>query len=233
VTTAPTDSAARQHDQDKSPSFAIPLIVWMLIQLAAIALAASGAPLSASFPMPPQSLAVHEMLVAQFVGSAMFAAVLFRGGWRGWLAMVLAAAPMLMGAAWLARMPLSRVPGLWVHVGAWLTMLALWSAVGTDSGSTRRAMHSPAFRSMLTAAAMLLSAGGLLLWYLQSEFQPDRDFAPIRFLPLSAVLQSLTSSSTSFATLPLLSTVTLAVVAAVILAANASRRRANARPVGG
>jgi hypothetical protein len=229
VTTAPTDSAPRQHDQDKSSSFAIPLIVWLLIQLAAIALAASGVVLSARFPKPPQSLAVHEMLVAQFIGSAMFFSVLFRGGWRGWLAMVVAAAPMLMGAAWLARMPLSRVPGLWVHVGAWLAMLALWSAVGMDRGSRSRAMHSPALGSVLTAAAMLLSAGGLLVWYLQSEFQPNHDLVPIRILPLPALLQSLTTSSASFVVLPLLSTATLVLVAAVILAAKASRRRANQR----
>jgi len=227
VTTAPPDSATAQQQQakDKSASrLAIPLIVWLLIQLAAIALAASGVRLSASFPRPPQSLAVHEMLVAQFVGSAMFFAVLFRGGWRGCLAMIVTAAPMLMLAAWLARMPILRVPMLWVHVGAWVTMLALWSAVSRDHS---KAGGSAGFLRVLTAFAMLLSAGGLLLWYLRFEFQHDRDFAFVGWLPLSGVLEGLAAPSGGPIASPLSSTAALAAVAAVILAAKASVRRAD------
>src|SRR5687768_16676622 len=126
---------------------AVPLMVWLLIQLAAVALAASGVELSASFPRPARSLAVHEMLVAQFVGSAMFVAVLFRGGWRAWLAIVVSAAPMLMLAAWLARLPMARVAALWVHVGTWLTMLALWREVGRNV----RRLPSRSFSGVLTA----------------------------------------------------------------------------------
>jgi hypothetical protein len=206
----------------------VPLIIWLLIQLAAVALAASGVPLSANFPRPPQSLAVHEMLVAQFVGSAMFFPALFRGGWRGWLAIVLSAAPMLMLAAWLARTPLSRVPMLWVHVTAWVTMLALWRAVALRRDESPKAEGWPSlgFLGVLTALATLLSAGGLLIWYLHSEFQPDRDLAILRLFPLPALLHSLTAPGGPTLS-PLLSTVTLSAAALVILAVKSSRRRAN------
>jgi hypothetical protein len=228
VNAVPADSATpRQPGRDK-PSFAIPLIVWLLIQLTAIALAASGVALSASFPNPPQRLAVHEMLVAQFVGSAMFAALLFRGGWRGWLALVVSAAPMLMLAGWLARMPMSRVSVLWVNVGAWLTMLALWSAVGRNH-SKARGSQFPGFQSTLTALAMLLSAGGLLLWYLQAEFQPVRNPTWLRLFPMPALLEGAATPSGPHLALPLLSTVVLSVAALVILAVKASDRRPDAR----
>jgi hypothetical protein len=227
VNAALTESAtAQQHDTDKPSSVAVPLIVWLLVQLAAVALAASGVGLSASVPQP-RSLAVHDMLVAQFVGSAMFAGVLFRGGWRGWLALVVSAAAMLMLAAWLARIPMARVPMLWVHVAAWLTMLALWHAVGSSSSSAR-ASHSRGFLSVLSALAMLFSGGGLLLWYLQSEFQPDRRLTLLHFVPLPALLQSPAEPFASPVVLPLLSTTTLALPAAVILTVNRSFRRANA-----
>jgi hypothetical protein len=217
VTAAPPASASQQQHDGIESAFAIPLIVWLLIQLAAIALAASGVALSANFPRPPQSLAVHEMLVVQFVGSAMFLPVLFRGGWRSWLAIVACAGPMLALAAALARMPIARVPVLWVHVAAWVTMLALWSAVAKGR----------AISSIVAALAMLLSAGGLLVWYLQAEFQGGRDLWFLHFLPLPPVLRSLSSSSTPLSALPLLSTAAASIGALVILAAKTSVRRAD------
>ena len=220
MTAAPPAAATPQQPDRDNSAFAIPLIVWLLIQLAAVALAASGVELSANFPRPARSMAVHEMLVAQFVGSAMFFHVLFRGGWRGWLAVIVSAALMLVLAAWLARTPMARVPGPWVHVAVWLTMLALWSKVG-------RRTESRGYSATVTAVAMLLSAGGSLFWYLNAEFQGDRAAGWLHLFPLPALLTDLASPSTSLLLLPLLPTATLAVAALVILAATASSRRAD------
>jgi hypothetical protein len=204
----------------------IPVIVWLLIQLAAIALAASGVELSANFPRPAPSLAVHEMLVAQFVGAATFLSLLFRGGWRAWLAMVLIAGPMLMLAGWLARMEMPRVMLAWGEVGMWLTALALWNAVvsglGTPYENKVPGWLRLGFRSILPALAMLLSAGGLVLWYLYAEFRPAQPFPLLRCFPLVAALRRLGGLGT---TLPLHSTTLMTALALVILAAKASLRR--------
>ena len=210
---SPGSSSTPQAQPEDKPSIAIPLIVWLLIQLAAIALAASGVPLSANFPRPPQSLAVHEMLIAQFVGSAMFLPVLFRGGWRTWLGVVVAAGPMLMLAAWLARMPMPQVLLLWAEVAAWVTALALWRAV------------TPRRVDALSALAMLLSAGGLLVWYLQAEFQSPDGSGLLRVFPLAATLRTLPDPAADPS--PLLSTALLPAAALVILAAKARFRRAD------
>jgi hypothetical protein len=231
-TATPPLQPADELQFEPRPSIAIPLIVWLLTQLAAVALAASGVPLSANFPKPPQSLAVHEMLIAQFVGSAMSLDVLFRGGWRAWLGIVLTAGPMLMLAAWLARTPMSRVFVLWVHVAMWLTMLSLWrSLTSSDVRDTRdkkaQALPSLGFVTVLSALATLLSAGGLLFWYLRSEFQPATDSGFLRLFPLPAILSTLPSPAIDRS--PLLSTAVLSAAAVVILAAKASRRRKNAQ----
>ena len=223
--------------EPQRPSPVIPLIVWLLIQLAAIALAASGVALSANFPQPPQSLAVHEMLIAQFVGSAMFLLVLFRGGWRAWIAMVLTAGPMLVLAAWVARMPISRVMLPWGEVGLWLTTLALWSAVVSrrDARDPKaRGLQSPGFSpgfsprssSVLPALALLLSAGGLLWWYLRVEARQSDDLNLLDFVPLASALRHLDEPANLT---PLLSTSVLSAVALVILAVKSSFRRMSER----
>ena len=172
------------------------------------------------------------MLVAQFVGSAMFFPLLFRGGlrgWRAWLAMMLTAGPMLMLAAWLAQVPISRVLVLWVHVAGWVVMLALWGAVargGMFTTSKAQGLPSLGFRNVLHALAMLLSAGGLLLWYLQSEFRPASNPLFHHVFPLPALLPHVTDSSLILS--PLLSTAALSAAAVVILAVNVSRRRKSA-----
>jgi hypothetical protein len=215
----------RQHD-----GLAVPLILWLLIQLAAVALAASRVPLSADFPRPAQALAVHEMVIAQVVGSALFLPVLFRGGWRGWLAMVVTAGPMLMLAAWLARTPLPRVLVAWGEVGMWLAMLALWRAALCErvDDDADRALRWRSARAcdILRAAALLLSVGGLLLWYLRTEFQPDRPPTPLLRFPLPAILQNLTAPT--FDPSPLLSTAALSAAALVILTVKPHFRRAHA-----
>ena len=193
-----------QRTSSPASPLAIPLVVWLLIQLAAIALAASGVQLSASFPRPPQSLAVPEMVVAQFVGAAIFLPVLFRG-WQSWLAMVLTAGPMLLVASRIAPLPMTRVLLLWAEVAAWLTALAIWRAA------------MPRRTDVIAAAAVLLSVGGLVFWYLRAEFQPARDLGPLGMLPLVSSLRRLHDSGGSDPPLP--STLVLAVAGLIIIAA--------------
>jgi hypothetical protein len=209
--------------QDRSSPITIALIVWLLIQLSAIALAASGMRLSANFPEPPRSMAVHEMLIAQFVSPAMFLSLLFRGGWRAWLGMTLTAGPMLMLGGWLAQMPMSRIVLAWGELSLWLTALALWAAVVRVEAAlaVKPAGFSP--RPLpLAAIAIVLSAGGLLYSYLRAEFRPAS--AP-DLTPLFPLLGTLRNLNDPFNPSPLLSTAALSAAALVILAAKASRLR--------
>ena len=69
---------------------------------------------------------------------------------------------------------------------------------------------------------MLLSAGGLLVRYLQAEFRPDSNPALLRLFPLPAILRTLGSPAIDRS--PLLSTAVLAAAGLAILAVKASRR---------
>ena len=229
----PGTSTPHASSNDRSSPITIALIVWLLIQLAPIALAAAGAGLFANFPEPPQSVAVHAMLIAQFVGSAMFISLLFRGGWRTWLAMVVTTGPMLMVAAWLARMPMSAAMLPWGEVALWLTMLAMWRAVVTqqDGGGPKdQELQSRGSSSALAALALLVSAGGLLWWYLRVEARTDSGLNLLSCFPLACALHHL-GGPFNFA--PLLSTSALCTGALGILARKASlsrtRRRAGSR----
>jgi hypothetical protein len=88
-------------------------------------------------------------------------------------------------------------------------------------------LPSLGFVTVLSALATLLSAGGLLFWYLRSEFQPATDSGFLRLFPLPAILSTLPSPAIDRS--PLLSTAVLSAAAVVILAAKASRRRKNAQ----
>jgi len=229
ATDPPSSSTLQPSPTDRSSSpsssITIALIVWLLIQLAALALAASGVRLSADFPEPPRSIAVHEMLIAQFVGSAMFLSVLFRGGWRAWLAMVITAGPMLMLAAWVARLPMPAMMLPWGEVGLWLMTLALWRAVvarRNASGAKDLGSRSVGSSSVLTAFALLLSAGGLLWWYLHADAGLSSDLKPLIFAPLACALHHL-GRPRNLA--PLLSTGSLSAAGLVILVAKVSLRR--------
>ena len=214
MTSAPPDPSPLETQLEEKPSLAIPLIVWLLIQLAAIALSAWGVQLSANSPRPPQSLAVHVMLVAQFVGAAILLPVLFRG-WRAWLAMVLTPGPMLFLAARMTPLPMSRVPMLWVEVAAWMTALAVWRTVAS------RSAH------IIAALAMLLSAGGLVLWYLRAEFQPTSDLDPRTLFPLAATLRRLHDPASRGS--PLLSTLAFTAAGLIVLGVNTVKRRKTRR----
>jgi len=221
---SPGTSAPHASSNDRSSPITIALIVWLLIQLAAIALAASGARLSANFPEPPRSVAVHEMLIAQFIGAAMFVSLLFRGGWRAWLGLVLTAGPMLMLAGWLAAMPIAPVMLAWGEVSLWLTALALWEAVvRRGSEPEDQGVKPTGVAGVLAAVAIGLSAGGLLYTYLRMEFRAMPGAELTALFPLLGALHNLTDP---FNPSPLLSTAALSAAALAILAAKASRRRA-------
>jgi len=192
----PTDT----NDKTPTAPLATPLLIWLMVQLLALLLAAARVPLSANFVQPGEALAVHEMLVAQFAAAAMLFPILLRDA-RHCLAMMLTAAPMLQLAAVLAPTPTGRVIGAWTSVALWLAALCAW-----------RAALAPRFHLVAVACANLITVGGLILWYLAREFAGGE--SPIaRITPLVATLQFI--AGTSSISLPLISTAILAVAGGI------------------
>jgi hypothetical protein len=205
----------RETAASSTPAVAIPLIVWLLIQFAAIALAASRVSLSANYPRPAQSLAVHVVLVAQFVGSAVFLPVLFRG-WRALAVMIVTAGLMLVLGSTMTGVPLGRVMVLWGHVALWLAALATWrAAIPRASGA-------------IAAVAIFLTAGGHLLAYLHAEFQPATVAGWLESLPLLAAIGSIADSAHADSPFPSTSA-GLVACGLVILAIMRAKRREIAR----
>jgi hypothetical protein len=176
-----TDRAAKSatsqmtHQDEPDRPLTAPLALWLLVQLATLALAATRVPLSAHFVQPGEALAVEEMLVAQFAISAMTFPFLLRDA-RCLIAMMLTAAPMLQLAGVLAGASMPRLAGTWTCLALWLASLAIWR-------SALAARHRP----VAIAVANLLSLGGLVFLYLSTEFHNVP--SPLsRALPLPAVL---------------------------------------------
>jgi hypothetical protein len=186
----------------------LPLLLWLIPQLLALSLAAARVPLSAHFVAPGEALAIHEMLIVQFAASAMLFPFLLRD-LRCCIAMILSSAPMLQLAGLLSQTRSARVTEAWICVAIWLAALAIW----------RRAL-APRFYPIAIALANLLTVGGLILWYLSSEFIGHAQSS--YFFPLVATLR-LISGETSFL-LPLLTTTFLAATA--VGALSLMRRRA-------
>jgi hypothetical protein len=189
-----------------------PLAVWLIVQLLALALATARLPLSANFAKPGKALAVEEILVAQFAVSAMMFPFLLRDA-RSCLALILTAAPMLQLAGVLSETSIARIVGAWTCLAIWLAALALW-----------RAVLPPRHRPVAVAIASLPTLGGLIYWYIASEFANTASFA--RFLPPVATLRF--AQGVEHVSLPLASTAFPAVlgVVAVLLTRRCARRGA-------
>ena len=217
MTPALPDTSAPPSEHRPEPTasraVAIPLIVWLLLQLAAISLAASRLPLSANYPRPAQGLAVHGILIAQFAGSAVFLPVLFRG-WRAWIVMVVTSGLMLVLASTMTAVPLKQVMILWGHVTAWITALAIWRAA------------LPRRTDVLTAIAIFLTAGGLLLAYLHGEFQPAVETEWLKAFPLDSAMGPIADFTRFEPPFPSTS-IGLIACGLVILAITRAKRREN------
>ena len=157
----PADSVAPSLSDVPSPSPALPLLVWLAVQFAAIAVALLRVPLAAGYPATGELLAAPVMVVVQGVASAALFPFLMRG--RACAAAVVAAAwPFVVLAGVVSAAPAARVMAAGAYVSAWLVALWAWRA----TAPRREDLYA-------VAAALLLTAGTLLLFYLRVEFAPE------------------------------------------------------------
>ncbi len=139
-----------------------PLLIWLVLQLIALAIPIFRIPFFAtkSFPSTPESLALGGMLVVQIGSAALLFPFLTRDARA--TAMVIAASwPFTVLAGFLASHADQRkIPAAAIYASAWLIGLALWN----------RALRSPRVKAAAVAVAALLAFGGPVLWYLHREY---------------------------------------------------------------
>jgi hypothetical protein len=143
---------------------AVAMVLWLIVQIGALALSAYRIPLSILFPPAAEQLALGIMLVAQ-IGMAALLAPLLLHSRRNTVIAIVAGWPMAQLAGMLADAPAWRVALAEAYVSVWILTLGLWVwAVG----KTR-------FAPILPAAAAAISWGGPILWYLHAEFVTQSD----------------------------------------------------------
>jgi hypothetical protein len=161
---------------DSVPSNAIslaPILIWLLIELGALLLAAFRIPLAAEYPQPAEFYAVRVLLVVQFAWATMLFPSLLRT-WAMTLIALCAAWVMLMLAAALSAWHIADVLPVAAFLSLWIVAL----------GMIRAALP---WKWQMVAAGLASTyvIGGALLWYLQSDFGASLPVEPaIGFGPL-------------------------------------------------
>ncbi|HWE53235.1 MAG TPA: hypothetical protein VG273_25815 [Bryobacteraceae bacterium] len=159
--------------QDETRIYAAPIIAWLLVQIAALALAAFKVPLAAQYPQPGEFQAVRLVLAAQFCALAILFPWLFRTGSSA-LAVLAAAWVMLWCAAALSAWSLVEILPAGAFLTAWVGVLAVFGR-----------LKAAKWRLIVAALSAAYVIGGPLLWYLQAEFtsvplhDPSAAFGPL------------------------------------------------------
>jgi hypothetical protein len=143
-----------------------PMIVWLLVQLAALLVATLRTPLAAQYPQPGEFQAVPVMLVAQFSALAILFPWMLRT-WGSALAVLTASWAMLFAAAVLSVWTIRDIVPLGAFVAVWIVIF-----------STLAQIRLAPMQSIVMAVAALWVLGGPLVWYLHLEFAPGSSARP-------------------------------------------------------
>jgi len=148
-----------EPDSSTDRNFLLPLAAWLALSLLILGIPALRLPLSANYPRPAESLALHVFLVSQFVLSALLFPILLRN-LRFALWIIVATCPFVFLAAFLAFIPATRAALCALDLTLWLLALRVF----------RSLLPSPRARLAGIAVASALVIGGPILWYLSAEF---------------------------------------------------------------
>jgi hypothetical protein len=175
-------SDTRTNSLSKSPDRAavIPLLVWLLIQLAALALGASQTPPSARWTV--ESFALDEMLVAQVMSAALLFPLLLPN-LRAAVLIAATSVPFSMLAGTLAGIANHRIATGCAPVVLWLAALAAF----------RRACIGRTMEVIGLLAATAISIGLPVAFYLNREFSGDAA-ASTWLIPLSPTTASIAAA---------------------------------------
>jgi hypothetical protein len=137
------------------------ILIWIVLQLLALALAAARVPLWAHHPLPRESLATAEVAAVQIISCALLFSLLLPNFFTS-CAIIALAIPFIQLAGMLADDPVTNLLLASALVALWLAGLALLSA----------ALRSPRAQALGVAIVSMLCLGTPLLSYLHSEATP-------------------------------------------------------------
>jgi hypothetical protein len=144
------------------------LLIWLLVQLVALALGAGRVPLAAHWVVPGERGASVEMLVGQIVVAGLLFPSLLKDASS---ALIVAASgwPMLRLAGLLGGEEVSHIYAAAMYVTVWIGVLAVWRYVLTSEWGC----------AVGVAVAALWSIGGPVLLYLHAEFGGGGEVWPV------------------------------------------------------
>jgi hypothetical protein len=152
---APSSNPPRATDRILAP-----LIVWLAVQMSSLCLAALRIPLSARYPQPEESLAIHVLVIVQITAAALLFPLLFRSITSS-IMVIISAVPFIQLAAFLATFTDNRrLAFCTIYLFGWLAGLAI---VNASLRSERAKMYG-------VAAGVLMAVGGAVVAYLHREF---------------------------------------------------------------
>lgn len=154
-----------------------PLLMWLLVQLLALLVAAFRVPLAAGYRQPGDLLAAHVMVVAQVTIAALVFPYLMRSGPAA-IAVVCSAWPLVVIAGVLSGTPTAGIVAAAGYVTAWLLALGALNAALPER-----------FRPLGVATVTLLSVGVLIVLYLDVEFGGGNGVWKSLSPPLAALRQ--------------------------------------------
>lgn len=186
-----------------------PLLVWLIVQLGALALGAAGVPLSARDVLPVEALSFEVMLVTQAGVAALLWPWAFGDVRRG-VAVIATALPFTLAAGLLSATQPNEVLAAALLLIVWLASLALMPA-----------SCGPLTTTITRAALVLFAAGGAIATYLRAEFIATPDELTIG--PVAWMLSKNSGFFGSFSWICSGALVLFAVSARIVVNARASR----------
>ena len=154
------------------------VVLWAAVQCLPLLAASAGVRIWPHQPDPPESLALAELVAVQIVAAALLFPLVLADGPTLVVNLALTL-PLMQLAGLMSAARQSTIFQLTAFTGLWLVGLSGWAQLG----------RSDLARSCASAAAMLLTLGSALLWYVRVEAAaqagtPNPD--PARYGPLLA-----------------------------------------------
>lgn len=188
------------------------MLLWLTIQLVALAIGAAGLQLSNRRQTPPEFLAIDVLLVTQIATAALLWPMLM-ADWRSAVAVILSSLPFMQAAGFVSATPTSDFWPAATLTILWLTTLAVLP----------KPKSSPTFMSALRMAVALWSIGGALATYLHAEFSADDSTNLIG--PISQVLGRLHGQTNSMHWIAVAIVLFVAIIIRVINRSVASKNK--------
>ena len=174
-----------ENQIDRPAAFAI--AVWLLAQVAVLGLCAARVQIFSRAPAATEQITLPAMIAVQVATSALIFPHLLRSLRSTTLAMA-SMWPLAQLASNLSDAPASALIRAELYVSIWLIALFLWNQSLTTKFS----------RLLGIASAGMISIGGPILYYLQSEFAASTAHNPTGFAgygPLAGAVSQIFSAS--------------------------------------